>query len=157
MLNLEPLIARFVDDVLQTIRAASLEELREACAPAALSRGASAQRKGAPKGRQSRRVPVPLRKEAELAERVPTPAPHAAPEPEPLAVAEITDPVRLLAAAPVHEDAPTSPTGVPEDVEEEPPPSTERPAPEATVALREGESLVRAGGAGVVIRRAKRA
>jgi hypothetical protein len=158
ILNLELLIARFVDDVLRTIRAASLEEVREACAPAAWSRRASAQRKGAPKGRQSRRVPVPPRKEAlELAERVPTPEPHAAPEPEPPAFAEITDPVGLLAAAPVPEDAPTSPTGVAEDVAEERPPSTERPAPEATVALREGESLVRAGGAGVVIRRAKRA
>jgi hypothetical protein len=169
MLNLEPLIARFVDDVLRAIRAASLEELREACAPRGATPVAPSRRASAPRKTRSKATvrprprPTPGRREPlrnshpARTERAESIGGGPLPAPEPALGAEITDPDRLLAAALPPEDAPTSPTGAPEEPEEEPPPSTERPAPSAPVALREGETLARADGAAVVIRRAKRA
>ena len=81
----------------------------------------------------------------------------AALAPEPPAFAEITDPERLLAATVAPRGATAPLEAPPTDPEGEPPPSAERPTGGATARLRAGESLARATGAGVVIRRAKRA
>ena len=75
----------------------------------------------------------------------------------PPAFAEITDPERLLAATVAPRGATAPLEAPPTDLEGEPPPSAERPTGGATARLRAGESLARATGAGVVIRRAKRA
>jgi hypothetical protein len=83
---------------------------------------------------------------------------------EPPTLAEITDPEALLAAAfatpspPVTEEpAPAQPEASAEpEVEVEAPASTEHPR-RGMARLRAGETLARHAGAGVVIRRAKRA
>jgi hypothetical protein len=165
MLNLEPLIARFVDDVLRAVRRTNLNELRDllvtapAAAPGAPRRRAAAPGK-APAGLRTAKPMAPAPAGDALAlkprpARTETPADHV-PTSEPLEIAEITDPERLLAdAAPSGALAPyLAAEGEPE---EEPPPSTERLAARPTVALREGESLARDAGAGIVIRRRKRA
>jgi hypothetical protein len=125
MLDLQPLVDRFVEDVLRAVRGASLDELRELLAPGTLAR--------------VRRSPA------------------AVPRAEPPAFAEITDPERLLAATVAPRGATAPLEAPPADLEGEPPPSAERPTGGATARLRAGESLARATGAGVVIRRAKRA
>jgi hypothetical protein len=167
MLNLEPLIARFVDDVLRAIRAASLNELRGARGPervmvAGQSRRAPAPRK-ARRAVPKRRLPEQARVLRESANvraraRVQRPAPSIpASEPESPEVAEITDPEGLLASSPLRNSAPVSPAGPSAGPVSEPPPSAQRLVDEPGVALRQGETLVRADGAAVVIRRAKRA
>jgi hypothetical protein len=170
MLNLEPLIARLVDDVLRAIRSATLAELHTVLE----SSEQDLQRKP--------RAPDPLRTVRPPAKRVPAPRvtrPAAAavvtesrshPEPEPHS--EITDPERLLAhpkppPAPPGEEVDTSLAGgeQSESVEpEEEPPSTPAPvaaaithtAGNAPARLRVGESLANTTGTGVVIRRAKK-
>ncbi len=112
--------------------------------------------------REVRRTPAarPRAKRVAKLSRQPAsvPAPPSEAAPEPPVVAEITDPERLLGSqeppAPAGDAAPTS---APAAEAGDPPPSAERPAVGPMAALREGESLARAHGAAVVIRRAKRA
>jgi hypothetical protein len=156
MLDLQPLIDRFVEDVFRAVRGASLDELRELLAqgtptrarrpPVAVPRAAPARRQARPK-RPVRAAPA----------SAPRKAAPAALAPEPPAFAEITDPERLLAATVAPRGATAPLEAPPTDPEGEPPPSAERPTGGATARLRAGESLARATGAGVVIRRAKRA
>jgi len=104
MLKLEPIIARFVDDVLEAVRTASLDEVREALAPEGtppraplrivaipgLTPPAARSRRG-PRGGRGRGKPGV----AGAAERLPASVPsHDAP-----AVGDITDPAALLEAA----------------------------------------------------------
>jgi hypothetical protein len=165
MLNLEPLIARLVDDVLRAIRTATLAELRAVLASSELDLERKP-RLAAP----SRVAPPPEVKRVPASRRKPPPAPAALaaprshPEPEPHS--EITDPERLLAppsAPPPSERVETAPQDEPVvAAPEEAPP--ESPAPAAVVhavghapaRLRVGESLANTTGTGVVIRRAKK-
>ncbi|MGH7295306.1 MAG: hypothetical protein ACRELB_10245, partial [Polyangiaceae bacterium] len=114
MLDFEPLVARLVEDVLCAIGRATLSELAELRGPPTRGEPAKFGRKGG--GRPSK----PRREAGRAARPSPTPPPkkRAAPKrrraAEPLAVlaeppgpAIITDPERLLAAAP------TSPTAGP--------------------------------------------
>jgi hypothetical protein len=160
MLDLQPLVDRLVEDVLRAVRGASLDELRELLAPAAparMRRPSAAVPRAAPARRQAR-PKRPVRAAAASAPRKAAPA-ALAPEPavEPPAFAEITDPERLLAATVAPRGVTAPQEAPPTDLEVEPPPSAERPTGGATARLRAGESLARATGAGVVIRRAKRA
>jgi hypothetical protein len=158
MLDLQPLVDRFVEDVLRAVRGASLDELREALAqgaPARVGRPPAAVPRAAPARRQAR-PKRPVRAAATSATRKAAPA-ALAPDPEPPGFAEITDPERLLAATVAPRGATAPLEAPPADLEGEPPPSAERPTGGATARLRAGESLARATGAGVVIRRAKRA
>ena len=160
MLDLQPLVDRFVEDVLRAVRGASLDELRELLdpgTPARARRPPAAVPRAAPARRQARPQP-PVRAAATSSPRKAAPA-ALAPEPaaEPPAFAEITDPERLLAATVAPRGATAPLEAPPTDLEGEPPPSAERPTGGATARLRAGESLARATGAGVVIRRAKRA
>jgi hypothetical protein len=158
MLDLQPLIARLVDDLLQLIGGASVEKLREVMGPEDGEPGV--RRRGARRSKP-RTAPKPAvrPKRRTATRRLPVPA-DPAPAAEPPLRAEITDPERLLAAA-----APTAPTRgsvrrqAAHVVAEEPsPPSGQRPAAGANVALRNGESVAHASErGGVVIRRRKRA
>lgn len=164
MLNLEPLIARLVEDVLRCIGEATLAELE----------AVTATRLAAPKpARATRRSP------RRSARRNPPRAirPAAAPPPsgdvlEPPGFDAITRPEDLLVAT-AHTAAAASvvpPAVVPAatananetayddgsaDAEEGGPPSSVQPARPSTPTLRDGESVVRATAAGVVIRRAR--
>jgi hypothetical protein len=157
MLDLRPLTARLVDDLLRLIRGASVEELRELLGPAVV--GPPPRRR---RPRRSKPKPAPKRA-APSKRRSATPRPRAAaapaPAPEPPAHAEITDPERLLAAGEVAATTRASvrPRAAPVATEEPSPPSGERRAAGPNVALRQGESLAHASERGVVIRRRKRA
>jgi hypothetical protein len=160
MLDLQPLIDRFVEGVLRALRGASLDELRELLAPgtpARVPRPPAAVPRAAPARRQAR-PQRPVRAAATSAPRRAARAALASElAAEPFAFAEITDPERLLAAT-VAPRGTTAPLEAPSaDLEGEPPASAERPTGGATARLRAGESLARATGAGVVIRRAKKA
>jgi len=164
MLDLQPLIARFVDDVLLALRGATFEELRELLSANATSEGVPSPRPRKPRptrqgrGAARRAAPRPAPARARVA-----PSPlrfEQATEPtEPPALAEITDPEGLLAAA----LAPTPPVAAhPPHIAPATPEGGQLPrgirlALSAVGALREGESLARVAGAGLVIRRAKRA
>lgn len=156
MLDLQPLIARFVDDVLRTIRTASLDELRALL-------GEDVEVASAPRVKRSARKPRRRAARAHVPVRAPSRAEEqaredAAPTPEPPAQAEITDPEALLAAAtgsPAPSAAPEPSLVLIEGGGDAAPSSTERPLRRAT-RLRAGESLAREVGTGVVIRRAKR-
>jgi hypothetical protein len=150
MKKLDALIAGFADEVFRAIRGATLEELAEL--------------RGAPP--PAVREPLATRAAVPMAPMLaPAASRKAAPWPSPLkphvtrsarnaqnahVVAEITDPESLLrleaAPPPTHaEPAPETP----------PPISTEKPISSVAVHLRANEALVRASGAGVVIRRRK--
>ena len=58
MLNLEPLIGRFVEDVLRAIRCATLDELRELAAPLETSVNSEVLRVPARLGAPSRAAPI---------------------------------------------------------------------------------------------------
>jgi hypothetical protein len=151
MLNLKPLVARLVEDVLQAIRQATLAELHELTAA---SNRASPRKPSA-----ARRVPIPSgqvkrpsrgRVAAELRSGdVSNPADGASVGAirEPTTGADITDPERLLAAS-------STPGQVAS--EEQPPPLSVRPKVSSVVTLRPGERLASASGAGIVIRRHKK-
>jgi hypothetical protein len=161
MLNLEPIIARFVDDVLDAIRRASPEELREALdldppEPAMPARVAP---RAAPRALQRRRASRE-RARAVVAAAV-LPPPQARPErksaqPEAPGVGEITDPGALLEAAVVADGAPATHERPLTVAEPEHTASAAAAADRPELALRAGESLARSSGNGVVIRRAKR-
>jgi hypothetical protein len=142
MLDFRPLVARFVDDVFRALRHASLEELRELLGPPTPAAPAARRSLTPPAASPRARRP---RKAAPAAER-------------PL-WAEITDPERLLAAileSPMRAVPPPSTPAVAdsEAPREQAPNSTERPT---TAALRAGETLARASGGGMVIRRTRKA
>jgi hypothetical protein len=143
MLNLEPLIARLVDDVLRAIGTLTLEDLRDLAAPSTMA--ARAKR------------PLPRRKVTRSRSKGASDSDGAAPGAvmELPAEGDITEPERLLATARPHvltdEDRGRA------DREEEPPSSSVRPVVGFVVSLRPGERLASAPGAGVVIRRAKKA
>jgi hypothetical protein len=140
MRKVEELIARFVDDVIRTIREAPLEELDAAVG--AKPRHAAA----APSPPQAARTRRPERRRA-----------------EPPVIAEITDPERLLHLAARAEPQPPPPARVPSILEPAPAPAAEapesstRPSRAVTVALQKNESIARAADGRVVIRRRKTA
>jgi hypothetical protein len=157
MLNLEPLVARLVEDVLRALGSLTLEDLRELAAPSAT-----------PSPRKSAAVPdVPVvrrRAKRRLAPgRVRSSPParvadqgRAAPGAivDLPAGADITDPERLLATArpPLLDRE----GGAPTDGEPSPAGAV-RHGVGSVVPLRPGERLASASGASVVIRRAKKA
>jgi hypothetical protein len=153
MLNLQPIIARFVDNVLEALRGASLEEVREALAPEpppirfrpVITSPAPTRR-----GRVSKRQPT-----LQLAPGGPVAA--SAPAHDAPTLHEITDPAALLEAAVAEYGAPKAYEWLLTTDEAGPPESRVQPARIAEPTLREGESLARTSGAGVVIRRAKKA
>lgn len=165
MLNLEPLVARFVDELLRTLRRASIDELCDALkttepsAPAAPThpsvRSVEQQQPvhSTPAPRAERRRPV--RRKVVVVPAAPSshPASH-----EPHAVGEITEPERLLAVA--LESLPAAPAPT-QDVEDPPadapPESGERTTASHPPRLRHGEAAVAVKGSTFVIRRAKRA
>ena len=162
MLNLQPLVNRFVEDVLRAVRGASLDELREAPGPGYARAGAAS-----PGGCPARRAgpspgapPAPRARGGNvcpLGRQRPRRSRRSWPCPTRPRSQEITDPERLLAATVAPRGAAAPLEAPPADLEGAPPPSAERPTGGATARLRAGESLARATGAGVVIRRAKRA
>jgi hypothetical protein len=164
MKKLDVLIAGFADEVFRTIRGATLEELAElrgSALPESRERpvraggpaAASASRKAAPWRAPRRLAPESWRRtrEEERPERIkPQGAPHAQNAQNSHVVAEITDPESLLRFETL------APTAHAEPPQEAPPPiSTEKPISSAPVPLRANEALVRASGAGIVIRRRK--
>lgn len=167
MLWLQPLIDRFVDDVLRAIRNATLEDLRNLTSARAESAPAArpAARKAKPRNRAgsrsatlpSRRQPAPTHVGTGVLEQAPVlPQEPRRPAPDPSGFAEITDPERLLAAQPPHPPETAAPPRPQAAAAGQPPPRAERPAHRPAVPLREGETLVRADAGAVVIRRAKR-
>jgi hypothetical protein len=158
MLDLQPLIARLVDDVFRLIRGASVGELRELLGQAEgrspVERGRRAERSKSAPARKA--APRP-RREPAVREKRARPATVIAPEAS--VHAEITDPEWLLGVA-----TPSAPTRafVRNDtalvaVEESSPSSGQRPASRASVGLRSGESMARASERGGVVIRRKRA
>jgi hypothetical protein len=174
MIDLRPLIHRFVDDVLQAIQDASVDELRELV-------GAEGQhRRGPGRTRTRQSGPQPARRVASRRSgrprlRVGVHAVSVARAREARAtVADITDPEALLAAAAAEARAkakapqPTHTAAKPlellpspgaehgtahvETAPSEPPPPPSGPK----LVLRPDESLARASEHGVVIRRRKR-
>jgi hypothetical protein len=137
------LASSFADDVIRVLREATLEELMQLLGPPPAKRRAA----GRAAVRPARRARPAVRR----------PAPTS---PEVAPAQEITDPSALLAAiAPAEVPSPPSPPLTPEAVAAEPrrappPPESEtRPTREVVVQLRANETLARASGAGVVIRR----
>jgi hypothetical protein len=164
MLDLQPLIARLVDDLLLLIREASIEELRELLGPADVQPSVP-RRRAAP-----RKKPRPAPKPAAQPKRQPAPRQArasvvAAPAPEPPAHGEITDPELLLAVAAPIAPTPSAVAGIsvrlhaaPVAAEEKElsPPSGHRPAAASSIVLRSGETVAHVSErGGVVIRRRK--
>jgi len=164
MLNLEPLIARLVEDVLGAIRGATLGELRELMAPsnrALTGKSSAARHVPIPSPRVTRRLPgrtvrgSQSRSVSDRADALSVGAILGLPR-----EADITDPERLLDTTrlPRPQQAPArGEGGVLDGPQEEPPSITVRPVLGSVVSLRPGESLVSASGAGIVIRRVKKA
>ena len=154
MLDLEPLIADFVDDLLATLRQATVDELHEL-----LGNGtppAHARSVAKPRRATRARPAVQTRTRSPSTTKRRRASKASAPRADRSVVAEITDPEWLLAVA-VPSPPPLPLVRAPATMEEEPRPSGDRPATAAHGSLREGERLARpSGAAGVVIRRAKR-
>jgi hypothetical protein len=165
MLDLEPLVARLVDDVLRAIGRASLAELDRLSGPsrAETPRPGNRVAERAP-ARERRATP---REPHEVAVRPAAPgrARAASKKADRPGVADITDPERLLSA--VLEPTPgevraSAPSAAAVSAASAPASEPEAPAlhersPDRGIAhLRAGESVARVSGAGVVIRRAKR-
>ena len=151
MKKLQYLTERFAEDVFRVLRGATLEELADLMASpeAPLARGRAsvsravgrASRTVRPSSRTVARVPARDRADVGRGRSGEGGAAH-----EPPAIAEITDPERLLR---IETDTPS--TAQPEPQPEPPPASTVQPS----VLLRANEALVRASNAGIVIRRRK--
>jgi hypothetical protein len=164
MLNLKPLIARLAEDVLLAIRGATFAELRELVAPsdrASTGESPAPLRAPVPGRRVRRRLPgriVADSQSRDVSDRA-DPGSVVAIRDQP-AGGDITDPESLLAMTPSPKPqqvpAPDE-GGVPAGPEEAPPPSSVRLVRESVMSLRPGESLASALGAGIVIRRAKKA
>ncbi len=154
MLNLQPLIARLVDDVLRVARTALLAELREkssqpvARPPRKRPSATGSRVKARPTGQAA--LPPPRTTSRPVEDDEPREA-HTGP----WSPAEITDPERLLVAA----ARAAHPVPARETLESngEPPRSAAHATASAATNLRPGESLARMGTSGIVIRRAKRA
>jgi outer membrane biosynthesis protein TonB len=174
MIKLDSLTAAFVHQVLEALRAATLDELTQLVTPPApRARHAVTPRPApapppkfarvAPLARARAAKPQPAKAPPPKAQRPksqPAKPPPPKKKPQPAAplrvvVAEITDPERLLAATTPSAPRHVAPAAVARD-EEPPPASGERATLAASSRLRAGETLVRASGTGVVIRRAKR-
>jgi hypothetical protein len=163
MLNLEPLIARLVDDVLGAIRTATLAELRAVLASSELDLERKP-RLAAPspvaRPPEVKRVPASRRKPPSAPASLGVQRSHPEPEPH----SEITDPERLLAPpVPPPPRVDTAPQDEPVvAAPEEAPPESRASTPvvhavgHAPARLRVGESLANTTGTGVVIRRAKK-
>jgi hypothetical protein len=160
MVNLEPLIVRLIEDVLRAIRGATLEELRDLMAASTASPRNSSAVAGVPVSSRRVKPRVPrrtvgdaqLRKVSNRADAAAGGTIRDVP-----AGADITDPERLLATTPLPRAQRGSVPGALTSPEQEPPSSTVRPVLGSVVSLRPGESLASASGAGVVIRRARKA
>jgi hypothetical protein len=165
VLNLQALVARFVDDVLRAVRKATLPELEallradrrapvpQAVRPAIHARRQRQRRKRSSLVRISQPVPMGIREHV---------APGAGTS-VPLELDAITDPENLLVASVAPRTlkaVPASDPAIPCDEStgtvQVPPPSSEQRTASPGPALRPGETLARASGAGVVIRRARR-
>jgi hypothetical protein len=163
MRKLEPLIDRFVEDVLGCIRAASLENLRAALSPDGdrpptlrpLPRPLKSERTSSIPGRPVRALRKPSRRFVV--------APGTTGPDTPRTLAEITNPEGLLALRP---ETPETVLVVAEVAEPASAPVSESDGPTGGVRdgvlalpmrLREGETLVRDSGAGIVLRRARSA
>jgi hypothetical protein len=176
MKKLLSLTARFADDVFRVLRGATLEELAELLntplPPAARARDSMP--RAAPRPARPGRQPNPARAIARKAAwaRAEEEEGESSPAPEPPAVAEITDPERLLrleVAEPPTNSRPANTRTVERSESAEsrviarglleppsdPPPSAEQPTATTAVLLRANEALVRASNAGIVIRRRK--
>jgi hypothetical protein len=162
MRTLEPLIARFVEDVLGCIRAASLENLRAAQSPDA---GAPPTPRSRPRPLKSERPSsIPGRRVRTLrkASRRFAVEPAATTPSPPRTLAEITNSEGLLALRPA---TPETVLGGAEVAELVGAPDSESNGPAIVrdgvlalpMRLREGETLVRDSGAGVVLRCARSA
>jgi hypothetical protein len=164
MLRCELLVARFVDDLLRCIREAALEGLRAALGPdasrprplLARSRVGEPDRLASVRTRPARAVGKPRPRPAVAPETVTATTPTAA---------EITNPQGLLAmgqSAPpgpallvcVAEPTPASTSG---QKDEGPASGVGAVVVALPVRLREGETLLRDSGAGIVFRRARSA
>lgn len=168
MLRLQPLIDRFVDDVLRAVRNASVDDLRDLTtaraesAPAARPTARRAKPRKPTEGSRSAPPPPPrelARTHVGTGLLKQTPVPPLEPRranPDPSGLAEITDSERLLVAQPPHPPEPAASPRPQAAAPRQPPPSAEGPVHRPAVALREGETLVRADAGAVVIRRAKR-
>jgi hypothetical protein len=166
MLDLRPLIARLVEDILRAIGEATLAEL-------------DATREAA-KAPRARTAPTRVRRVRRAGARAPKPSVHvgspsraraankrAATDskgPELHGVDDITDPEELLAPMPLPVaiepslSVPRASESTPRsEPEAETPPSPAQPVSHYGAFLRAGESVARASAAGVVIRRARRA
>lgn len=148
MLNLKPLMARLVEDVLRAIGEATLQELEgvKVIHRAALARSTRRSHRRAPPRRGPSRVTRPA-----------SPADTHSPSDEALEPPElcaITRPEDLLVAT--SHSAGTEPALGPTVDDEVVPLRRVKPVdgPTPTPTLRAGESVVRATAAGVVIRRA---
>jgi hypothetical protein len=158
MLDLEPLIAGLVEDIFRAIRHASVDELRQlrngqdapsASSPSARTAGPRASLRE-PRGRRATpRAPAARPESASRSKRIATLPQHA---PEPAPFSEITDPEQLLGATTTQGPA-RSAALPPVEVEAEPPASGPLPANGRALRLREGETLARSTGDGIVIRR----
>jgi len=152
MHKLAPFIDRFVHDVLRVLRGATLDELSELFSepdrPVRLPRATAIRAAERPRrARRSTHVPAPAERHRAAKTTLRSLARSI--------VADITDPERLLAATapgalPAVRRAPVAAD------EDAPPASGERVAHDVVRSLRAGETLVRASGSGIVIRRAKR-
>lgn len=154
MLNLKPLVAGLVEDVLRAIGEATLDELD--------GRRATHEPKRARSTRPAGRREAPKRAPSRVSRPAPAADTHSLSNDaiESPAFDFITGPEDLLVGA--GESAPVAPALAPQiAVENEEsigcadvvPPSGERPVDAPTPTLRAGERVVRATAAGVVIRR----
>jgi hypothetical protein len=141
MSKLNGLVNHFVDQILETIRVASIEDIM-----GVMQTGRSAP---APRGVEPRKRATRGAKAAK-----PAKARRAA---VPLAN-EITDPEMILAAGASPEPAPIQEKKRPRRASATvaPPPEAAPPPPRPTAIVRSDETIVRASSAGVVIRRAKK-
>jgi hypothetical protein len=161
MLDLEPLIAGLVEDILRAIRHASVDELRQLreVQDGAQSRSARAGTpRSGPRERGRRAAPRRTQSTQNARSKRISALPQHAPEPAPMT--EITDPEQLLGASTTREASrPASVPPVPVQAEAELPASGTLPATTngRTLRLREGESLARSAGDGIVIRRSRSA
>jgi hypothetical protein len=166
MLNLQPLIARLVDDILCAVAELTLAELEtltegEGGATAVRTSPPRHRPVAGPRGARSAQTSVHTRLRSPARARQ-SPATEST-SPEPIRDGDITDPEQLLMPTP--SPAATEQTfvrtgqaepGPHMEPEEEAPASRVQHVSHHRTPLRAGESVARASAAGVVIRRAKR-
>lgn len=155
MLNLQPLVARFVDEVLRAIGSASLEDLRELSPALVRSERDKSPPRAVPRAPRRSARPTAKPKLEPPRREPPATAVHEARNPEPELPGDITDPTALLVLG---MDSRAEPQRSRHDsaLLEHPAkkPAARTPPPKAN--LRAGETVARAGASGLIIRRAKR-